>query len=268
MPAFNGLSPTTLMRLIGGPDAPVLVDVSIDPDFDEDPFLVPTAFRHPHKDMAGLMDRIGDRPSLIICQKGAKLSHGVAARLRAQGLTSQNLTGGNYGWRDAGLPRVNTAAFAGIEKGASLWVTRHRPKIDRIACPWLIRRFVDPNAEFLFVPPADVQGVAERFDAVPFDIADTHWSHRGEQCTFDTMIAEFGLSHEPLDRLATIVRAADTDQHNLAPQAAGLLAVSIGLGRMFKDDMQQLNNGMLIYDALYRWARDGFSETHDWVPNT
>jgi hypothetical protein len=148
--------------------------------------------------------------------------------------------------------------------GRTLWVTRHRPKIDRIACPWLIRRFVDPRAQFLFVSPSQVLNVADRFSATPFDMEDVFWSHRGAACTFDTMIEEFGIAHQPLDRLATIVRGADTDRHDLAPEAAGLLAASLGLSRMFRDDLEQLEAGMLLYDALYRWARDATGECHDW----
>jgi hypothetical protein len=151
-------------------------------------------------------------------------------------------------------------------QGRTLWVTRSRPKIDRIACPWLIRRFIDPNAVFLFVPTSEVQAVAERFDATPFDIEGdgVFWSHRGELCTFDVMIQEFGLTTEPLQRLATIVRGADTALLDLAPEAPGLLAASLGLSRMFADDLAQLEAGMLLYDAFYRWCRDATDETHNW----
>ena len=144
------------------------------------------------------------------------------------------------------------------------WITRERPKIDRIACPWLIRRFVDPRAVFLYVDAAEVSAVAEIFGAAPFDIDGAFWSHRGERCTFDTMLNEFGLASEALTRLATIVRGADTDRHDLAPQAAGLLAASLGLSRMYRDDLEQLDASMALYDALYRWCRDAVEETHDW----
>ncbi|MDB5665452.1 chromate resistance protein ChrB domain-containing protein, partial [Cypionkella sp.] len=137
-------------------------------------------------------------------------------------------------------------------------------KIDRIACPWLIRRFIDPTARFLFVAPTEVQAVADRFSATPFDIEDCFYSHRGETCTFDTLITEFALHTEPLQRLAQVVRAADTDRHDLSPQAAGLLAISVGLSRQFRNDLEQLDVGMTLYDALYRWARDGHEEGHDW----
>ena len=150
------------------------------------------------------------------------------------------------------------------EHGHSLWVTRIRPKIDRIACPWLIRRFVDPHAQFIFVTASAVEAVAEKFNATPFDIEDVFWSHRGEFCTFDTMLEEFCLASEPLNRLATIVRAADTNRHDLAPEAAGLLAASLGLSRMYSDDLEQLDAGMLLYDALFRWCRDATDEGHDW----
>ena len=128
----------------------------------------------------------------------------------------------------------------------------------------LIRRFVDPAAVFLFVAPPEVQGVAERFAAAPFDVEGVFWSHRGERCTFDTMIEEFSLGTEPLKRLATIVRAADTARLDLAPEAAGLLAASLGLSRMHVDDLDQLEAGLALYDAFYRWCRDATEETHNW----
>ena len=152
-------------------------------------------------------------------------------------------------------------------QGRTVWVTRARPKIDRIACPWLIRRFVDPNAVFLFVAPSEVVAVGERFNAVPFDIENVFWSHRGELCTFDVMIEEFGLATPPLLRLATMVRAADTGRLDLAPEAPGLLAASLGLSRMYDDDLEQLEAGMLLYDAFYRWCRDATGETHNWPTN-
>ena len=145
-------------------------------------------------------------------------------------------------------------------------MTRARPKVDRIACPWLIRRFVDPAAVFLFVSPSEVAAVAERFDATPFDVdvETAFWSHRGAFCTFDVMLDAFGLRAPALDRLALIVRGADTAQLGLAPEAAGLLAASLGLSRMYRDDLAQLQAGMALYDAFYRWCRDAVSETHDW----
>ena len=179
------------------------------------------------------------------------------------------LAGGHEAWTEAGLPLVPEGKLPPRDsQGRTVWVTRSRPKIDRIACPWLIRRFVDPSAVFLFVAPAEVQSVAERFSGAPFDIEGVFWSHRGERCTFDTMLEELGLRTPPLAKLAAIVTAADTDQLDLAPEAAGLLAASLGLSRMYSDDLEQLQAGMTLYDAFYRWARDASDETHDWPTNS
>ena len=148
-----------------------------------------------------------------------------------------------------------------------MWVTRSRPKVDRIACPWLIRRFIDPSAVFLFVLPAEVTAVAERFSATPFDIEGVLWSHRGDTCTFDTMLAEFELKSDALLQLAKIVRGADTARPDLAPQSAGLLAASLGYSRMYRDDLLQLDAAMGLYDAFYRWCRDATAEGHNWPSN-
>ena len=265
MPAPNEISVPQLNRLIGTPDCPVIVDISIDPDFAEDPFLIPGSFRHPHTDISGLKARLGSRPCIIACQKGIKLSQGLVAWLRGDGIPAEYLQGGMYGWRDApDTLRIPAEAVPDPVAGSTLWVTRHRPKIDRIACPWLIRRFVDPEARFLFVSPAEVQGVADRYGATPFDVEDVQFSHRGDQCTFDTMLEIFKLHSPALDRMATIVRGADTNRHDLAPESAGLLALSVGLSRLYRDDQLQLAAGITVYDAFYRWARDGFEEGHDW----
>ncbi len=265
MASPNEISPAQLARLVGTPDCPALLDVRTDADFDEDPHLIPTAVRHPHTDLDGLAERLVGRACVVVCHKGMKLSQGVAAWLRGDGVAAEHLQGGMVGWRDmAGAPAVPVSAIPAPVGGATLWVTRHRPKIDRIACPWLIRRFVDPRARFLYVAPAEVSGVAERFGATPFDVEGVFWSHRGEHCSFDTMLDEFALHSQPLDRLATVIRGADTDRHDLAQQSAGLLAISVGLSRQYRDDLAQLEAGMALYDALYRWARDGFDEGHDW----
>ncbi len=191
----------------------------------------------------------------------------MAAWLRHEGIPADSLEGGALAWAQAGLPMVPEAVLPPRDgQGRTMWVTRARPKVDRIACPWLIRRFVDPRAVFLFVAASDVAGVAERFEATPFDVDGVFWSHRGEQCSFDTMVEELSLAGFPaLVHLATIVRGADTARPELAPQAAGLLAVSLGLSRMYADDLEQLEAGMPVYDALYRWCRDAADETHDWV---
>lgn len=265
MAAPNEITAPQLLRLIGTPDAPVIVDISIDEDFADDPYLVPGSFRHAHTDLPGLIARLDGQPCVVICQKGIKLSQGLVARLRNDGHRAEYLSGGMHGWRDhPTAPRIPAAAIPAPIDGAGLWVTRHRPRIDRIACPWLIRRFVDARARVLFVSPSEVAGVAERYGATPFDVEDVFWSHRGPLCTFDTMLDAFTLRTPALDRLSRVVRGADTNSHDLAPEAAGLLAISVGLSRQYRDDQAQLAAGMVLYDALYRWARDGADETHDW----
>jgi hypothetical protein len=148
------------------------------------------------------------------------------------------------------------------EAGRTIWVTRARPKVVRIACPWLIRRFIDPKAVFLFVTPSEVAAVASRFKATPFDVPDAFWGDRGEKCTFDVMVEELGLDSDALARLALIVRGADTGRLELTPQSGGLLAASLGFSRMYRDDLAQLEAAMALYDALYRWCRDASNESH------
>lgn len=259
------ISAAQLSRLVGLPDAPVIIDVRIPDDVAADPRILPNADHRSHKDVADWAGAYAGRRVVVSCQRGLKLSEGVAAWLRHQGVAAENLTGGFEAWRDAGSPLLRSDKLPPRDSsGRTVWVTRTRPKVDRIACPWLIRRFVDREAVFLFVSPSEVAAVADRFGATPFDIDGVFWSHRGERCTFDVMIEEFGLASPALDRLATIVRAADTAALDSAPQAAGLLAASLGLSRMFRDDLEQLNAGMLLYDAFYRWCRDASEETHNW----
>jgi len=145
------------------------------------------------------------------------------------------------------------------------WVTRARPKIDRVACPWLIARFIDADAEFLFVPPNEVTGVARASGATPFDVEGVELSHIGPLCSFDAFLDRYGLGEPALVELARIVRGADTDRPDLAPQCPGLLAISLGLSRLFADDHEQLRHGFVVYDALYAWLREAREEKHDWV---
>jgi len=265
MPSPTTLSLQKFTRLVGTPKCPAIIDVRTDEDFAADPRLIPGSVRRPFATVAGWGAALGGTPAIVVCQKGLKLSEGVAAFLRHAGGEADVLEGGFLAWAEAGLPLVPEARIPQRDAaGRTVWVTRARPKVDRIACPWLIRRFVDPAAVFLFVAPSEVTAVAERFAATPFDIEDVFWSHRGETCTFDTMVAEFGLLTEPLLRLATIVRGADTARPDLVPQAAGLLAVSIGFSRLHSDDLRQLDAAMGLYDALYLWCRDAVEETHNW----
>jgi hypothetical protein len=146
------------------------------------------------------------------------------------------------------------------------WVTREHPKIDRVACPWLIRRFIDRDAEFLFVAPAEVKRIGEETGAIPFDVEGVELSHDGPRCSFDLFLEKYGLKDPHLEELAVIVRGADTDRLDLAPQAAGLLAISLGLSRNFPDDHEMLRQGFVVYDALYTWSREVREERHTWNP--
>jgi rhodanese-related sulfurtransferase len=268
MPAPNAISVDKLSRILGTPRAPALIDVRSEEDFASDPRLLPGAIRVNDLDLSKAPGLIGGRPSVVVCQAGHRRSQGTAAILRAEGCPSEYLDGGFEAWRSSGAPLIDPAKLPARDtQGRTLWVTRSRPKIDRIACPWLIRRFLDTRAMILFVAPSEVVGVAERYNAAPFDIEDVLWSHRDDLCTFDVMIAEFGLSNPALDRLAAIVRGADTARLDLAPEVAGLLAASLGLSRMYSDDLEQLEAGMVLYDAFYRWARDASDETHNWPTN-
>ena len=268
MSSITTISVEKLLRLVGTPKCPAIIDVRTPEDFGADPYLIPGAMPRSHGDTPHWAREYAGRAAVVVCQQGQKLSEGVAAWLRHEGVPAEALAGGFAAWKQARLPLVPAGRLPERDgRGRTVWVTRARPKIDRVACPWLIRRFVDPAAVFLFVAPAEVKAVADRFGATPFDIEDVFWSHRGEACTFDTMIEEFGLTTEPLLRLGRIVRGADTARLDLAPAAAGLLAASLGLSRMHADDLEQLDAGLKLYDAFYRWARDATGETHNWPSN-
>jgi len=269
MPSPTEIAVPQLGRLVGLPDAPALLDVRSDEHFAEDPRFLPGAARRDHRTVETWAHEWKGQHVVVYCQHGHKASQGVAAWLRQEGAAAESLEGGFEAWMKSGGLLVNSSKLPRRDaQGRTVWVTRARPKVDRIACPWLIRRFVDPQAVFLFVSPSEVAGVAERFGAAPFDIEGDGviWSHDGERCTFDVMVERFDLQSLPgLARLAEIVRGADTGRPELVPQAAGLLAISLGLSRMYSDDLAQLEAGMLVYDALFRWCRDATHETHDWV---
>lgn len=266
--SYTSISTDKLSRLIGTSKAPTRIDVRTDEDFAAHPRLIPGATRRSHLHVQEWGPSLRGQSVVVICQNGQKLSEGTAAWLRYAGISAEILEGGHIGWVKAEQPTVPVDKIPERDgHGRTVWVTRARPKIDRIACPWLIRRFVDPAAVFLFVASSEVLAVAERFDATPFDIENVFWSHRGELCTFDVMVTEFGLSTPALERLAVMVRAADTARLDLSPEAPGLLAASLGLSRMYDDDLEQLNAGLFLYDAFYRWCRDATKETHNWPTN-
>jgi rhodanese-related sulfurtransferase len=265
MPSVTAIPADKLVRLIGTPHCPALVDVRAEDEFEADPRLIPGSMRRPYADPSNWAGEFLGRSAIVICRAGGEVSEGTAAWLRHAGVPADILEDGFEGWRNDRMPLLATANLPRPDgQGRTVWVTRARPKVDRIACPWLIRRFVDPRAVFLFVAAAEVERVAERFAATPFDIEGAlfSFSDRGDLCTFDAMVEEFGLATDPLLHLAAIVRGADTGRMDVASQASGLLAASLGLSRMYSDDLAQLEAGLALYDALYRWCRDATEETH------
>ena len=253
-----------LKSAFAGAEPPLVIDVRRPPAFRAAPDMAAGALRRDPGAVAAWAKALPRASSVVTyCVHGHEVSQGVAKALRDLGIAACYLDGGlEEGWKAAG------GELAGKPKEASTrWVTRERPKIDRIACPWLIARFVDPEAEFLYAPAKEVLSVAKEKEAVPYDIPDVHFSHDGELCSFDAFLKTYRLSGDPaLDRLAVIVRGADTARLDLAPQAAGLLAVSLGLSRNFKDDHEMLKHGMVVYDALYAWCKEGQNEIHTWNP--
>ena len=252
-----------LLSQLAGAQPPLVIDVRRAPVYRSAPDMIAGALR---RDPAAMTDWLPTLPRarevVVYCVHGHEVSQNAAQTLRGAGFNARFLEGGfDEGWKSSGGALARKPRDA-----ATRWVTRERPKIDRIACPWLVARFVDPDAEFLYVPAAQVKRVAAERDAVPYDVPDVAFTHVNEKCSFDAFIKAFRLSEPALDRLALIVRGADTGHLNLAPQAAGLLAVSQGLSRNFADDHAMLKQGMVVYDALYAWCKDGQSETHTWNP--
>lgn len=265
------ISPQNLWHLIATPHAPQVVDVRRREIYEAVPGLIPGSVWREPTDLSGWIGTLDrTRPIVITCKLGKELSQVIVSELRGQGYNAAQLAGGQGAWTDASLPLIDRAtADRLMPKRPSLWVTRRHPKIDRIACPWLIRRFIDPDARFVFVDPPYVADAATNFGAIPFDIAGVEISHVGDTCSFDTLLAMFGLADEPsLARVATIVRGADTARHDLAPEAGGLHAISLGLSALAGDnDHGLLLQGFAMYDGLFAWARFAADEKHNW-PNT
>src|SRR5258708_21402823 len=242
---------------------PLIIDVRRKPAFRAATDMIAGAlWRDPERvdEWAGELPRASR--VVAYCVHGQEVSQGVAKALVGRGLSAQYLQGGiEEGWEAAGGALDRKAARANTR-----WVTRERPKIDRIACPWLIARFVDPRAEFLYVPTKEVLAAAKERDATPYDVPDVYFSHEGERCSFDAFLKHYRLTDPALEQLALIVRGADTARLDLAPQAPGLAAISLGLSRNFKDDHEMLKAGMVMYDALYTWCKSGQEEVHTWNP--
>ena len=261
------ISTRQLISLVGTDHCPLVIDVRREEAFAVAPTRIAGALWRNHMKAAEWLPYLpAERGIVVYCTHGHNVSEIALARLTALGTDASILEGGIEAFAEAGGPLVTREA-PGLEPGLpqpSEWVTRARPKIDRIACPWFIRRFVDPLAVFHFVSAEWVKDVADETGGIPYDIEGVHYSHRGEDCTLDAMIAEFGLADPALLHLARIVRGADTARPDLEPQAAGLLAVSLGLSAIEQDDLLQLEKGMAIYDALHGWCRHATAETHNW----
>ncbi|MCV3241893.1 chromate resistance protein ChrB domain-containing protein [Mesorhizobium sp. ZC-5] len=261
------LLPEQLIPLVGTSRCPLLVDVRRAAALSSSPVRIAGAIWRDHMKTVEWLPQLPEgQPVVVYCTHGHNVSEIAASYLAAAGCDVAMLDGGIEAWVAAGGPTVICEA-SGLETGLprpSVWVTRERPKIDRIACPWLIRRFIDPLAVFHFVAAEWVKDIADETGWIAYDIKDVFYSHRGETCTFDTLISEFGLTDPALLHLANIVRGADTARLDLEPQAAGLLAISLGLSAIEEDDPTQLEKGMVIYDALYGWCRYATAETHNW----
>ena len=258
-----------LYRLLGGPRCPLILDVRKAATFAADDAMLPGALRVAPDAIAGWPAPTHAAPVAVYCVYGHEVSQQAAAALAGRGFHASYLEGGIAMWRELGMPLMKKSPRFGVPgEQPTRWVTRERPKIDRIACPWLVRRFVDPRAEFLYVPASAVFQAAEGERATAYDIPGAPLEHDGDACSFDAFLKAFDLHDPALDDLATIVRGADTGRPQLAPQAAGLLAISLGLSHNFPDDHAMLEHGMVVYDALYAWCRHARDERHNWVPAT
>jgi rhodanese-related sulfurtransferase len=257
------ISAQALYSRLGTELAPIIVDVRRSPAFEADDAVIVGALRRLPTEVDDWRRELPEGRSVVVyCAHGQEVSQNTAAALRAAGSDACYLEHGITGWAELGLPRRRKLAA-----WSDGWVTRERPKIDRIACPWLIRHFIDPEARFLFVPTERVFAVAAETGATAYDIPGAEpFSHDGELCSFDAFLKEYGIEDPALDALALIVRRADTARLELTPQSPGLLAISLGLSAIYADDHAMLERGMTVYDALYTWCRDCRDQGHDWKP--
>ena len=236
------ISAADLRKALASARPPLVIDVRRTERFRESPYMMKGALRRDPAAVAQWKEALPRGQDVVVyCVHGHEVSQNAAKALGAR-----FLEGGIEAWREAELNVFNKP-----RNSSTRWVTRARPKIDRIACPWLVRRFVDPDAEFLYVPVSEVARVAQEKTAIPYDVGGVEFGHEGERGRVDAFIEKFRLADPALGRLAAIVRGADTGRLDLAPQAAGLLAISQGLSLNFRDDHEMLEHGMVMYDALY-----------------
>lgn len=276
--ALPSLSPSELIPRLGRADAPLLLDVRRRARFDAAKSLLPGARYCAPEDVAAFARSEPPREAVVYCVYGHEVSHEATRLLREAGWDARYLQGGIEGgengvdrledighWRETPLPRMAKRPDLGVTgERPSRWITRARPKIDRIACPWLILRFIDPRAQIFYVPAEEVFAQAKQLDAIPFDIEGAPISHVWERCSFDALLEAFDLRLPALQALAAIVRGADTSRLDLTAQSGGLLALSLGLSRLHADDHAMLQAALPLYDALHAWCREGRGETHSW----
>jgi rhodanese-related sulfurtransferase len=244
------ISPDDLYARLGLESAPTIIDIRPDALDCESGRMIVSAICCALGEIEHWSHMTQNRPVVVYCRDEHDISQSVARALRAANVETFYLEGGIDRWIEKGLPTRRVGTTAG-----GRWVTRERPKVDRIACPWLIRRFIDPRSEFLYVPAEKVLEIAKATGATPYDIRGVEFGHHGDRCSFDAIVSGYDIKDPALDHLALIVRGADTSRPDLAPQCLGLLAISHGLSSRFADDHEQLKHGMIIYDAFYQWCR-------------
>ncbi len=265
---MDGSKPPSISLLdlygaIGTAAVPILIDVRRSAAFAADNRMIVGAIRRNPDEIQNWREHLpSDRAVVVYCVHGHEASQEAASALQRAGVGASYLEHGIAGWAEHRLPMRGKR-----DTEPCSWITRERPKIDRIACPWLIRRFIDPEAEFLFAPTERVFAVAEETGATAYDIPGAQpFSHDGELCSFDAFLKVYSIKDPALDALALIVRGADTARLELTPQSPGLLALSLGLSANFADDHAMLEHGMVMYDAFYAWCRSLQGETHNWTP--
>ena len=259
----ESISPEKLITARSAVAAPLLIDVRREAAFLAAPDMAAGALR---RDPATVEAWASELPAAariaVYCVHGHEVSQNVAKALRKRRLNAQFVEHG----LEEGLRTAGGDLMAKPVAAATRWITRERPKVDRIACPWLITRFIDRNAEFLYVPSAEVKTRAAASHAMAYDVPDVAFAHDGPRCSFDAFIRRYRLTDPALLQLAHIVRGADTGHPEIAPQSAGLIALSLGLSLLISNDHEQLQQGMVIYDALYLWCKEGQDEQHTWNP--
>ena len=264
------ISAPALATRMGCAQQPLLVDVRRHEAFSADMRMIAGAtWRDPFAIDGWLKFLPRHREVVVYCVHGHEISQNACQALRAANINAFALAGGMQAWQaNAGMTIRKNAALSipSVPNVPSRWITRERPKIDRVACPWLIRRFIDPCAEFLYVPATDVLTRAKTDNAIAYDVPGVTFTHRGdhgERCSFDALLEDFEMHDSALHQLASIVRGADTGQIGLTPQSHGLLAISIGLSALYHNDDDMLNQGMVVYDALYAWLKTAHAEIHN-----